>query len=172
MADDVSASLNQGGVDDLAAQLQSDAGAGDVTHATEAMRQASQTASEIAAEIHNAEAPADGQPTVPTLEPPEPRPAPVVSTPDPPSPELKRLLAIEVPVIVQLGVRKLSVGEVMRFAVGAIIEFQKSAEEELDLLANNRPVGKGHAVKVGENFGLRVTNMGTVRETIRALGVA
>jgi flagellar motor switch protein FliN len=84
--------------------------------------------------------------------------------------DVGRLLAIEVPVIVQLGMRRLTVNEVMRLAVGAIIEFGKSAEEELDLLINNKAVGKGHAVKVGENFGIKITTMGSVKETIRKLG--
>jgi len=85
-------------------------------------------------------------------------------------PELKRLMAIEVPVIVQLGCRRLTVGEVMRLAVGAIIEFNKSAEEDLELLANNKPIGLGHAVKVGENFGIKISHIGTLKETIRKLG--
>jgi flagellar motor switch protein FliN/FliY len=84
--------------------------------------------------------------------------------------DVRRLLAIEVPVIVQLGMRRLTVNEVMRLAVGAIIEFGKSAEEELDLLVNNKAVGKGHAVKVGENFGIKITTMDSVKETIRKLG--
>ena len=83
-----------------------------------------------------------------------------------------RLLAIEVPVIVQLGNRRMTVGEVMRLAVGAIVEFNKSAEEELELLINNKPIGKGQAVKVGENFGIKITSIGSVKETIRKLGGA
>jgi len=96
--------------------------------------------------------------------------APVEESVLPVSSEVSRLLAIEVPVIVQLGMRRLTVGEVMRLAVGAIIEFGKSAEEELDLLANNKPIGKGHAVKVGENFGIKVSSISSVRETIKKLG--
>ncbi len=83
---------------------------------------------------------------------------------------MHRLLAIEVPVIVQLGIRRMTIGEVMRLGVGAIVEFSKSAEEEMDLLANNIPIGKGHAVKVGENFGIKVSSIGSVKETIRKLG--
>lgn len=86
------------------------------------------------------------------------------------SSDLGRLLAIEVPVIVQLGSRRMMVGEVMRLAVGAIIEFAKSAEDDLELLVNNKTIGRGHAVKVGENFGIKITNIGSVRETIRKLG--
>jgi flagellar motor switch protein FliN/FliY len=90
--------------------------------------------------------------------------------PQAPAADFRRLLAIEVPVIVQLGMRKLTVSEVMRLAVGAIVEFGKSAEEELDLLANNKPIGKGHAVKVGENFGIKISTIAPVKETIRKLG--
>jgi flagellar motor switch protein FliN/FliY len=86
--------------------------------------------------------------------------------------ELRRLLAIEVPVIVQLGTRRMTVAEVTRFAVGAIIEFNKAADEELELLANNESIGKGQAVKVGENFGIKISSIGSVRETIQKLGAA
>ena len=89
-----------------------------------------------------------------------------------PASEVKRLMAIEVPVIVQLGCRRMKVGEVMRLAVGAIVEFSKSAEEELELLVNNKAVGKGQAVKVGENFGIKITAIGSVKEVIRTLGGA
>jgi len=89
-----------------------------------------------------------------------------------PASEVKRLMAIEVPVIVQLGCRRMKVGEVMRLAVGAIVEFSKSAEEELELLVNNKAVGKGQAVKVGENFGIKITGIGSVKEVIRTLGGA
>jgi flagellar motor switch protein FliN/FliY len=86
--------------------------------------------------------------------------------------DVKGLLAIEVPVIVQLGMRRMTVGEVMRLAVGAIVEFNKSADEDLELLVNNKPIGKGHAVMVGENFGIKISSVGPVRETIRKLGAA
>jgi len=86
--------------------------------------------------------------------------------------EYRRLLAIEVPIIVQLGQRRMNVGEVMRLAVGAIIEFDKSADDELELLINNKSVGRGHAVKVGENFGIRLAAIGPIKETIRKLGGA
>lgn len=55
----------------------------------------------------------------------------------------------------------MTVGQVMRLAPGTIIELPKSAEERLDLLVNNKVIGRGDAVKVGENFGLEITMMGT-----------
>ncbi len=84
--------------------------------------------------------------------------------------ELHRILHLKVPVIVKLAERKLSLSEVMRLGAGAIIEFAKGSEEPLELLVNNKMIGVGEAVKVGENFGLRVTQVGDVKQTIAAMG--
>src|SRR5436305_15122234 len=84
--------------------------------------------------------------------------------------ELGRILRLEVPVIVKLAERKLSMNEVMRLGTGAIIEFFKSSEEPLELLINNKVIGVGEAVKVGENFGLRITQIGDLRRVIQSMG--
>ena len=84
--------------------------------------------------------------------------------------ELQRILRLEVPVIVRLAERKLLLSEVMRLGTGAIIEFAKSSDEPLVLLINNKPIGLGETVKVGENFGLRITQVGDVRAIIASLG--
>lgn len=86
--------------------------------------------------------------------------------------ELAAVLRLEVPVIVRLGERTMTVGEVLGLVPGAIIELPKNAEAELDLLVNNKPIGSGIAVKIGENFGLRITRIGNVRTRIEAMGSA
>jgi flagellar motor switch protein FliN/FliY len=83
--------------------------------------------------------------------------------------ELQRILKLEVPVIVKLAERKLSLQEVMRLGIGAIIEFSRSSDEPLELMINNKPIGAGETVKVGENFGLRITQIGDVRQVIDAM---
>jgi flagellar motor switch protein FliN/FliY len=98
---------------------------------------------------------------------------PVLRTPHPPAPsgrDLQRILHMQVPVIVKLAERKLTLAEVMRLGPGAIIEFMKSNDEPLELLINNKPIGLGDAVKVGENFGLKINQIGDVKEVIRSLG--
>lgn len=84
--------------------------------------------------------------------------------------EIKRILCLQVPVIVKLAERKAALSEIMRFGPGAIIEFAKSSEEPLELMVNNCTIALGETVKVGENFGLRITQIGDVRQIIRALG--
>ena len=102
----------------------------------------------------------------------EPPPAPQSAKPLPKNlpPELRRILQIEVPVIVQLADRQMTMKEVLSFNVGSVIEFENRFDAELKLVVTNCQIGLGHAVKVGENFGLRVTRIGTIYDTIMALG--
>ena len=90
--------------------------------------------------------------------------------PAPTNRDLQRILRLQVPVIVKLAERKLAMAEGMRLGVGAIIEFGKSSDEPLELMINNRTIGVGETVKVGENFGLRLTQIGDVKQLIGALG--
>jgi flagellar motor switch protein FliN/FliY len=83
--------------------------------------------------------------------------------------ELNRILRLHVPIIVKLAERKLNVNEVMRLGTGAIIEFFKSSDEPLELMINNKVIALGEAVKVGENFGLRLTQIGDVRQVIESM---
>ena len=98
----------------------------------------------------------------------------VPRTPTPSAPasggNLQRILKMEVPVIVRLAERRLLLSEVMRLGTGAIIEFFKSSDEPLELLVNNKPIAVGETVKVGENFGLRITQIGDVKQIIVAMG--
>ena len=84
--------------------------------------------------------------------------------------ELHRILRLQVPMIVKLAERRLTVTEVLRLGVGAIIEFSKASDEPLELLVNNKAIALGETVKVGENFGLKITQIGDVKQVIRSLG--
>ncbi len=83
--------------------------------------------------------------------------------------DIKAILQLEVPLIVQIALRMMTVEEVTSLAPGAIIELPKPADDELELLVNNKPIGTGTAVKVGENYGLRVTYVGDLQERIAAM---
>lgn len=84
--------------------------------------------------------------------------------------DVSSILKLEVPVIVRLGECRLTVREVVSMCPGTIIELPKAADEELDLLVNNKPIGAGVAVKVGENFGIEISYIGDLRQRIRAMG--
>lgn len=87
-------------------------------------------------------------------------------------PDLERIRKIRLPVIVRLAERRMTLGEIMRLSPGSIIEFDKSGDAPLELMINNQVIGLGSAVKVAENFGLRVDALGGVAERIRSMGSA
>ena len=116
-----------------------------------------------------AEAPIDSPTSTPSSESkPGSKQASSKSTPQHLS--LARLLAIEVPVIVKLAERTMSVQEVTQMKLGTILEFDLPVDSELELLVNNKGIGRGAAVKIGENFGLRVSRIKSSKERIKALG--
>ncbi|MCC5822470.1 MAG: FliM/FliN family flagellar motor C-terminal domain-containing protein [Phycisphaerales bacterium] len=86
--------------------------------------------------------------------------------------EIDTILRLEVPLVVVLGERVMRVRDVRDFVPGTIIELAKSAEEDLEIRINNRPIGNGRAVKIGENFGVRVGYVGDPAARIQAMGPA
>ncbi len=72
-------------------------------------------------------------------------------------PYTRSLLQIKVPVVVTLAEKRQRLSRILELGPGAIIQFDKSCEEMLDLEVGNRPVACGEAVKVGDKFGLRIT---------------
>ena len=83
---------------------------------------------------------------------------------------LQTILTLEVPVIVQIAERVMTVAEVTSIAPGAIIELSKPADADLDISVNNKIIGTGTAVKVGENYRIRVTFVGDMTQRITAMG--
>ena len=86
------------------------------------------------------------------------------------SEEARRILRLKVPVIVKLAEKMLPLGDIIDLTPGSIVEFSRSADQSLELLVNDKVIGHGMAVKVGEKFGLRIDEILSVEETIRSLG--
>lgn len=71
----------------------------------------------------------------------------------------RSFLKVQVPVSVTLASQKHTVQEIRELVPGAIIKFDKSCDELLDLLVCDQPIAQGEVVKVGDKFGLRIRNM-------------
>ena len=84
--------------------------------------------------------------------------------------ELNTILRLRVPVVVQIGRRSMPLDDILSLGPGAIIELDKPAEDDLDLMVNNKRIGEGNAVKVGENFGIRITAIDTPAKRVQAMG--
>ncbi|MEM9066219.1 MAG: FliM/FliN family flagellar motor C-terminal domain-containing protein [Planctomycetota bacterium] len=83
--------------------------------------------------------------------------------------DVQTLLGLEVPIVVRLASRSISLREVLGLTAGAIIELPKNADEELDVFVNNVQIGFGSAVKVGENFGIQLTYVGDLEQRVTAI---
>ncbi len=106
----------------------------------------------------------------PASPPPPAPPDPAQPTAAPRPPAIDRILKLEVPVRVRLANRPMLVSEIMNLGPGTILEFDRTVDQELDLMISNRQIGYGVAVKVNEHFGLRITYIGDVKERINSLG--
>jgi len=82
------------------------------------------------------------------------------------------MLDLELPIVVELAERTLTMEEVVALAPGSIIEFPKAADEPLRIVVGNQPIGVGTAVKVGENYGVRVSELGDLARRLGTPGTA
>jgi len=80
------------------------------------------------------------------------------------------IMRLEVPLVVVLGEHRVPISSVRQWVPGSIIELQINAEEPLKIRVNNREIGTGSAVKIGENFGVRVSTILGKTDRIQALG--
>ncbi len=95
--------------------------------------------------------------------------APPVATPASPrasaGPDpLARLRGLPVQVSVRLAEKKITMSQLLAISNGSLVSFPKSCEALLDLYVNNARYCRGEAVKIGENFGLKINEVGTTEE--------
>ena len=84
----------------------------------------------------------------------------------------RSLLRIRLPVVVTLAEKRQTLGRITELGPGAIIQFNKSCEEMLQLDVGGQKVATGEAVKVGDKFGLRINAMVLPEERFVPLGTA
>jgi flagellar motor switch/type III secretory pathway protein FliN len=71
----------------------------------------------------------------------------------------KSLLRIQSEVAVVLAQQTLSVDRVLHFVPGIMIQFDKPCDSPLTLEVRGQKVAEGEVVKVGDKFGIRITEV-------------
>jgi len=84
----------------------------------------------------------------------------------------RSLLRIKVPVVVSLAHKRQPLDQIMELGPGAIIQFEKSCEEMLDLDVGGHHVATGEAGKVGDKFGLRINSITMPEERFERVGAS
>ena len=80
------------------------------------------------------------------------------------------LMDINLPVSIELGRTRMSISDILALGPGSVVELNKLAGEPVDLLVNFKTVARGEVVVIDENFGVRITNLISPEERLKALG--
>ncbi|HBT50827.1 MAG TPA: flagellar motor switch protein FliN [Petrotoga sp.] len=82
---------------------------------------------------------------------------------------LELLLDVPLEIKVELGSTKLNLREILELHEGSMIQLNKLAGEPLDIFANGRLIARGEVVVIDENFGIRITEIVSLRERMKTL---
>ena len=71
----------------------------------------------------------------------------------------KSLLKIDTTVAVTLAHQKIPVERILQFVPGVMIQFDKACDRPLHLEIDGNVIAEGEVVKIGDKFGLRITEI-------------
>lgn len=84
--------------------------------------------------------------------------------------ELQFLYDIPLQVSVEVGRARILLKDLLQMGEGYVVELDKLAGEPLDLYVNSRLIARGEAVKVGDKFGIKLTEVVSQSDRIENLG--
>ena len=80
------------------------------------------------------------------------------------------LLDVELPVRVSFGQTEMQLRDVFKLGAGSVIELDKSVNDPVTVIVNNKPIAKGEVVMVDGNYGVRILEVESTADRIRSLG--
>ena len=84
--------------------------------------------------------------------------------------ELAFLYDVPLQVSVEVGRARILLKDLLQMGEGYVVELDKLAGEPLDLYVNSRLIARGEAVKVGDKFGIKLTEVVSQSDRIENLG--
>ncbi len=67
---------------------------------------------------------------------------------------------VKVEVGVSLGTAEMTVAELFALKDGSVVALQQPSDAPIDIVLDGRLIGRGELVVVGDNFGVRITEIG------------
>lgn len=86
-----------------------------------------------------------------------------------PAQGLDRVLDLPLDVHVEIGRRRVRIGELLAMTRGAVLDLDTMAGAPLSVFANGTLIAQGEAVIVGERYGVRLTEIVSPQERVRRL---
>lgn len=69
------------------------------------------------------------------------------------------LMDVPLEVSIEIGRVKKTISEILKFTSGTIIELDKLVGEDVNIVINNRTIGKGEVVVIDEYYGMRISEV-------------
>ncbi|RZF29074.1 flagellar motor switch protein FliN [Paraburkholderia sp. UYCP14C] len=76
-------------------------------------------------------------------------------------PQLALLEEVKVTVDIRLGSAEMSIKELLALQSGAVVELDRHLGDTVDVLLNDKTVARAEIVALGEQFGIRITEIST-----------
>jgi flagellar motor switch protein FliN/FliY len=95
------------------------------------------------------------------------------TAPAPPAPPLDNLdviLDIELPLTVRFGRTEMTLQALTSVGPGSVIDLDRSPDEPVEVLINEKVIARGEVVVVAGNYGVRVTEVTSAADRIRSMG--
>ena len=80
------------------------------------------------------------------------------------------LLDVELPIIVSFGESEMPLKDVLKLGAGSVIELDRSVNDPVTIIVNQKPIARGEVVMVDGNYGVRILEVESTAERIRSLG--
>lgn len=84
--------------------------------------------------------------------------------------DLEFLYDVPLQVSVEVGRARILLKDLLQMGEGSVVELDKMAGEPLDLYVNSRLIARGEAVRVGDKFGIRLTEVVSQSDRLEKLG--
>ena len=84
--------------------------------------------------------------------------------------DLEFLYEVPLQVSVEVGRARILLKDLLQMGEGYVVELDKIAGEPLDLFVNGRLIARGEAVRIGDKFGIKLTEVVSQSDRLEKLG--
>jgi len=79
---------------------------------------------------------------------------------------LDLIMSVPIQITVELGRTKKKIKDIIEFAPGNIVELDRQAGDQVDIVANGRLIARGDVVVVDDNYSVRITEIMKARDSL------
>lgn len=84
--------------------------------------------------------------------------------------DLEFLYEVPLQVSVEVGRARILLKDLLQMGEGYVVELDKMAGEPLDLFVNGRLIARGEAMRIGDKFGIKLTEVVSQSDRLEKLG--